>query len=227
MRPGGSSVLAAAQAVASGYANCVPVVGWERMDDVSTKVGNSYIASAACKDLENDKDPVEGFDTLETHDAFTISDIQTYEGIGRRPDRRHARPWCDRHPPDRRDHPHLQRARDKSNTGLEIWARWGTWGARTKRRICGSRLSRRSLEAGTCAKEKTRRIPERAITASASKTRTFVVRGIFHCGCGVKHVLGPIAPQMPQGRRMPGTAHAEWTQTSGEGPLTKTMPTAY
>jgi acetyl-CoA C-acetyltransferase len=51
---GGSSVLAAAQAVASGYANCVPVVGWERMDDVGTKVGNSYIASAACKDFESE-----------------------------------------------------------------------------------------------------------------------------------------------------------------------------
>ena len=51
---GGSSVLAAAQAVASGYADCVPVVGWERMDDVSTKVGNAYIASAACKDFESE-----------------------------------------------------------------------------------------------------------------------------------------------------------------------------
>ena len=51
---GGSSVLAAAQAVASGYANCVPVVGWERMDDVSTRVGNAYIASAACKDFESE-----------------------------------------------------------------------------------------------------------------------------------------------------------------------------
>ena len=51
---GGSSVLAAAQAVASGYADLVPVVGWERMDDVSTKVGNSYIASAACKDFESE-----------------------------------------------------------------------------------------------------------------------------------------------------------------------------
>ncbi len=51
---GGSSVLAAAQAVASGYADCVPVIGWERMDDVSTKVGNSYIASAACKDFESE-----------------------------------------------------------------------------------------------------------------------------------------------------------------------------
>jgi acetyl-CoA C-acetyltransferase len=51
---GGSSVLAGAQAVASGYANCVPVVGWERMDEVSTKVGNAYIASAACKDFESE-----------------------------------------------------------------------------------------------------------------------------------------------------------------------------
>ncbi len=51
---GGSSVLAACQAVASGYADCVPVVGWERMDEVSTKVGNSYIASAACKDFESE-----------------------------------------------------------------------------------------------------------------------------------------------------------------------------
>ena len=51
---GGSSVLAAAQAVASGYANCVPVVGWERMDEVPTKVGNAYIASAACKDFESE-----------------------------------------------------------------------------------------------------------------------------------------------------------------------------
>ena len=51
---GGSAVLAAAQAVASGYATCVPVVGWERMDEVSTKVGNSYIASAACKDFESE-----------------------------------------------------------------------------------------------------------------------------------------------------------------------------
>lgn len=51
---GGSAVLAAAQAIASGYADCVPVVGWERMDEVSTKVGNSYIASAACKDFESE-----------------------------------------------------------------------------------------------------------------------------------------------------------------------------
>ncbi|MEE4301086.1 MAG: hypothetical protein V2J24_16715 [Pseudomonadales bacterium] len=51
---GGSAVLAACQAIASGYASCVPVVGWERMDEVSTRVGNSYIASAACKDFESE-----------------------------------------------------------------------------------------------------------------------------------------------------------------------------
>jgi acetyl-CoA C-acetyltransferase len=47
-------VLAGALAVASGYANLVPVVGWERMDEVPTKVGNSYIASAADKDFESE-----------------------------------------------------------------------------------------------------------------------------------------------------------------------------
>ena len=51
---GGSSVLAGALAIASGYANVVPVVGWERMDEVPTKVGNSYIASAACKNFESE-----------------------------------------------------------------------------------------------------------------------------------------------------------------------------
>jgi acetyl-CoA C-acetyltransferase len=51
---GGSSVLAAAMAIASGYATCVPVIGWERMDEVSTKVGNAYIAAAACKNFESE-----------------------------------------------------------------------------------------------------------------------------------------------------------------------------
>lgn len=51
---GGSSVLAGIMAVASGYASCVPVVGWERMDEVSTRQGNAYIASAACKDFESE-----------------------------------------------------------------------------------------------------------------------------------------------------------------------------
>ncbi len=51
---GGSSVLAGIMAVASGYASLVPVVGWERMDEVDTRQGNSYIASAACKDFESE-----------------------------------------------------------------------------------------------------------------------------------------------------------------------------
>ena len=51
---GGSSVLAGAMAIASGYASCVPVIGWERMDEVKTREGNSYIASAACKNFESE-----------------------------------------------------------------------------------------------------------------------------------------------------------------------------
>ncbi len=51
---GGSSILAGAWVIASGYANVVPVVGWERMDEVPTKTGNSYIASAACKNFESE-----------------------------------------------------------------------------------------------------------------------------------------------------------------------------
>ena len=51
---GGHAVLAGALAIASGYANLVPVVGWERMDEVPTKVGNAYIASAADKDFESE-----------------------------------------------------------------------------------------------------------------------------------------------------------------------------
>ena len=51
---GGSSVLAGVMAVASGYASLVPVIGWERMDEVDTRQGNAYIASAACKDFESE-----------------------------------------------------------------------------------------------------------------------------------------------------------------------------
>lgn len=51
---GGSSVLAGIMAIASGYASLVPVVGWERMDEVDTKQGMAYIASAACKDFESE-----------------------------------------------------------------------------------------------------------------------------------------------------------------------------
>lgn len=51
---GGHAVLAGALAIASGYATLVPVLGWERMDEVPTKGGNSYIASAACKNFESE-----------------------------------------------------------------------------------------------------------------------------------------------------------------------------
>lgn len=51
---GGTAVLEAIKDVASGYASCVPVIGWERMDEVSTRQGNAYIASAACKDFESE-----------------------------------------------------------------------------------------------------------------------------------------------------------------------------
>ncbi len=51
---GGHAIMAAAHAIASGYATVVPVVGWERMDEVPTKAGNSYIASAACKNFESE-----------------------------------------------------------------------------------------------------------------------------------------------------------------------------
>lgn len=49
---GGSTVLTAAMAVASGYANVVLAMGWERMDEVDTRTGNFYISTAACKDYE-------------------------------------------------------------------------------------------------------------------------------------------------------------------------------
>lgn len=51
---GGSAVLVGTAMVASGYASVVPVIGWERMDEVSTRQGNAYIASAACKDFESE-----------------------------------------------------------------------------------------------------------------------------------------------------------------------------
>jgi acetyl-CoA C-acetyltransferase len=49
---GGSAMMAGAQSVASGYADCTLVLGWERMDEVKTWTGNYYIATAACKDFE-------------------------------------------------------------------------------------------------------------------------------------------------------------------------------
>ena len=49
---GGSTVLNAAMAIASGYADVALAMGWERMDEVDTKTGNFYIATAAGKDFE-------------------------------------------------------------------------------------------------------------------------------------------------------------------------------
>jgi acetyl-CoA C-acetyltransferase len=49
---GGYTTLAGASMVASGYADCVLVMGWERMDEVDTRTGNFYISTAACKDFE-------------------------------------------------------------------------------------------------------------------------------------------------------------------------------
>lgn len=49
---GGSAILTGSMAIASGYADCVLVAGWERMDEVDTRTGNFYISTAACKDFE-------------------------------------------------------------------------------------------------------------------------------------------------------------------------------
>jgi acetyl-CoA C-acetyltransferase len=49
---GGTTVLNAAMAVASGYADVALAAGWERMDEVDTRTGNFYISTAACKDFE-------------------------------------------------------------------------------------------------------------------------------------------------------------------------------
>lgn len=49
---GGSALLMGATTIASGMADCALVLGWERMDEVKTWIGNYYIATAACKDFE-------------------------------------------------------------------------------------------------------------------------------------------------------------------------------
>ena len=49
---GGSAMLVGATNVASGYSDACLVLGWERMDEVKTWVGNYYISTAACKDFE-------------------------------------------------------------------------------------------------------------------------------------------------------------------------------
>jgi len=51
---GGSTLWMAANAVASGYSDCVLAMGWERMDEVDTWTGNHYIATAADKDWETE-----------------------------------------------------------------------------------------------------------------------------------------------------------------------------
>ncbi|MBN2797693.1 MAG: thiolase domain-containing protein [Deltaproteobacteria bacterium] len=51
---GGSTVWMAANAVASGYSDCVLALGWERMDEVDTRTGNHYIAAAADRDFETE-----------------------------------------------------------------------------------------------------------------------------------------------------------------------------
>ena len=45
----------------------------------------SRMAAYLAYNMAGIKDPVTDFDILETHDAFTISDVQTYEDIGLRP----------------------------------------------------------------------------------------------------------------------------------------------
>ena len=49
---GGTTIMNAAMAVASGYADVALAAGWERMDEVDTRTGNFYISTAACKDFE-------------------------------------------------------------------------------------------------------------------------------------------------------------------------------
>jgi acetyl-CoA C-acetyltransferase len=49
---GGTALLLGATTVASGMSDCTLVLGWERMDEVKTWVGNYYISTAACKDFE-------------------------------------------------------------------------------------------------------------------------------------------------------------------------------
>jgi len=49
---GGYTTLAATMAIASGQADCVLAMGWERMDEVPTDEGNFLISCAADKDWE-------------------------------------------------------------------------------------------------------------------------------------------------------------------------------
>ncbi|MFH1422714.1 MAG: hypothetical protein ABIH42_08405, partial [Planctomycetota bacterium] len=49
---GGSALWEGFKTIASGYSDCVLVMGWERMDEVPTDEGNNYISCAADKDWE-------------------------------------------------------------------------------------------------------------------------------------------------------------------------------
>jgi len=49
---GGATLWESVKAVASGYSDCVLAMGWERMDEVPTDVGNFLISCAADKDWE-------------------------------------------------------------------------------------------------------------------------------------------------------------------------------
>ncbi len=51
---GGSAIWAGAISIASGQSDCSLVLGWERMDEVDTRTGNHYIATAADKDFETE-----------------------------------------------------------------------------------------------------------------------------------------------------------------------------
>ena len=51
---GGSTIWMAANAIASGYSDCVLAMGWERMDEVPTDEGNNLISCAADKDWETE-----------------------------------------------------------------------------------------------------------------------------------------------------------------------------
>ena len=50
---GGSALWEGLKAIASGYSDCVLVMGWERMDEVPTDEGNFLISCAADKDWES------------------------------------------------------------------------------------------------------------------------------------------------------------------------------
>ena len=54
---GGAAMLNGCMAVASGYADCALVSGWERMDEVDTRTGNFYIAHRRLQGLRDPHGP--------------------------------------------------------------------------------------------------------------------------------------------------------------------------